>query len=268
VKYDRDVAVAVVARLREQREESGGRLPDGALSRSAEFLGVPAPTLSRWVTHGVPPARRQMARYDLEHDDEARAILYEKNKSRAAAHAELVRVRGDCAPSPRTLQRAYRRLPRGVQAAIEDGDAGWRQHQPARRYEAGFRNEHWQADHQAMEIWVKPPSKRARPVRPWLTIFVDCYSRAIMSYVVSLRPTCLSSDRSSSGRVNRADQRSIIDLMFTTKAASRSRPPGSMCLAERSCQPETAVEQIVLHCGTWLARCTSAWMTPPPRHWR
>ena len=39
-----------------------------------------------------------------------------------------------------------------------------------------------------MEIWVKPPSKRARPVRPWLTIFVDCYSRAIMSYVVSLRP--------------------------------------------------------------------------------
>ena len=188
MKYDRDVAVAVVARLREQREESGGRLRDGALSRAAGFLGVPAPTLSRWVTQGVPPARRQMARYDLEHDDEARAILYEKNKSRAAAHAELVRVRGDGTPSLRTLQRAFRRLPRGVQAAVEDGDAGWRQHQPAQRYEAGFRNEHWQADHQAMEIWVKPPSRRARPVRPWLTIFVDCYSRAIMSYVVSLRP--------------------------------------------------------------------------------
>ncbi|MBV8997586.1 MAG: hypothetical protein JO304_00905 [Solirubrobacterales bacterium] len=101
-----------------------------------------------------------MARYELEHDDEARAILYEKNGSRAAAHAELVRVRGDRTPSLRTLQRAYRRLPRGAQAAIEDGDAGWRQHQPAQRYEAGFRNDHWQADHQAMEIWVKPPSKR------------------------------------------------------------------------------------------------------------
>lgn len=74
------------------------------------------------------------------------------------------------------LQRAFRRMPEAAQAAIELGDKGWRQHRPVQQYEAEFRNQHWQADHQDLEIWVKPPGKHTKPVRPWLTIFVDCYS--------------------------------------------------------------------------------------------
>jgi putative transposase len=188
VRYDREIAEAVVEGLRERRDAHHGRLPDGELARAAAFLGVPPPSLSRWVTSGVPPERRRMPRYDLQRDDEARVLVYEKNKSRSLAHAELVRLRGEDAPSLRTLQRAFRRMPEGAQAAIEKGDDGWRRHRPAERYEAEFRNQHWQADHQDMEIFVKPPERHEKPVRPWLTIFVDCYSRAIMSYVVSLRP--------------------------------------------------------------------------------
>ena len=188
MRYDREIAETVVETLRERRDANHRRLPDGELARAADFLGVPSPTLSRWVTSGVPPARRRMPRYDLQRDDEARELVYEKNTSRSLAHAELVRLRGENAPSLRTLQRAFRRMPSGAQAALEQGDDGWRSHQPAERYEAAFRNAHWQADHQDMEIFVKPPGKHEKPVRPWLTVFVDCYSRAIMSYVVSMRP--------------------------------------------------------------------------------
>jgi len=188
VNYDRDIAASVVERLRERREANHGRLPDGELTRAADFLGVAAPSLSRWVTSGVPAPRRRMPCYELQHDEEAREVLYEKNKSRSAAHAEIVRLRGQDAPTLRTLQRAFRRMPEAAQAAIEYGDDGWRQHRPVQQYEADFRNQHWQADHQDLEIWVKPPGKHVKAVRPWLTIFVDCYSRAIMSYVVSLRP--------------------------------------------------------------------------------
>jgi len=188
VRYDRDIATSVIARLRERRDANHGRLPDGELARAAAFLEVAAPSLSRWVTSGVPPARRHMPSYDLQLDDEARAVLYQMNSSRAAAHAELVRLRGNDAPGLRKLQRAFRRMPEAAQAAIELGEKGWRQHRPVQQYEAEFRNQHWQADHQDLEIWVKPPGKHTKPVRPWLTIFVDCYSRAIMSYVVSLRP--------------------------------------------------------------------------------
>jgi len=188
VTYDRDIAASVVERLRERRDANHGRLPDGELTRAADFLGVASPSLSRWVTSGVPAPRRRMPCYDLQQDEEAREVLYEKNKSRSAAHAELVRLRGQDAPTLRTLQRAFRRMPEAAQAAIEYGDDGWRQHRPVQQYEADFRNQHWQADHQDLEIWVKPPGKHVKEARPWLTIFVDCYSRAIMSYVVSLRP--------------------------------------------------------------------------------
>lgn len=185
---DHDLALSVVDGLRARRGEHGSRLPDGVLADAAGVLGVSRPTLSRWMAEGVPAARRLMPRYALEDDDEARAVLYEKNFSRAAAHAELVRLRGDQAPSLRTLQRAFRGLPAGVQAAITDGEQGWRAHRPAQRYEPEFRNQHWQGDHQELDIWVRPAGRGRKALRPWLTVFEDCFSRAIMGYALSPRP--------------------------------------------------------------------------------
>jgi transposase InsO family protein len=186
---DREVLEAVVASLQRQRRENGGRLLDGALRDAHELLGVPKSTLSRWSTSGLPKPRRPMPRYSLLEDEEALAIVYEVNESRAAAHRRLVSMRPDNVPSKRTLQRSFRRdLGRGHQHAVERGDAGWRSHVPVERYEPEFRNQHWQADHTCLEVLVQPPGKNRRAARPWLTTFIDCYSRGIMGYSLSLQP--------------------------------------------------------------------------------
>lgn len=187
--YDREAAAAVAAALRHERQAAGGRLPDGALAEAARLLGVTRPTLSRWISVGVPGERRQSARLDLEARDDLRPVLYEKNASLAAAHRQLERdLQPEALPSLRTLQRAFRRLPASERDAIRAGEVGWRQHRPVQRYEAEFRNQHWQGDHQQLDIWVRPPGKRRAPLRPWLTVFIDAYSRAIMGYALSVRP--------------------------------------------------------------------------------
>jgi transposase InsO family protein len=49
----------------------------------------------------------------------------------------------------------------------------------------GLPNGHiWQADHTELDILVKDESGTAR--RPWLTIIIDDYSRAVAGYFLSL----------------------------------------------------------------------------------
>jgi hypothetical protein len=49
------------------------------------------------------------------------------------------------------------------------------------------RNARWEADHKELPVLVTPPRGR-RPVKPWVTAFLDCYSRLIMGWALSLRP--------------------------------------------------------------------------------
>jgi putative transposase len=53
------------------------------------------------------------------------------------------------------------------------------------RREAGTSNEIWQADHTLVDVWVQQDS--GPPVRPWLTVIMDDYSRAIAGFGVSLQ---------------------------------------------------------------------------------
>jgi putative transposase len=55
------------------------------------------------------------------------------------------------------------------------------------RWEPVCRNARWEADHKELPVLVTPPRGR-RPVKPWVTAFLDCYSRLIMGWAVSLRP--------------------------------------------------------------------------------
>ena len=48
---------------------------------------------------------------------------------------------------------------------------------------AGTPNEMWQADHTLLELWVQHDS--GAPARPWLTVIMDDYSRAIAGFEVS-----------------------------------------------------------------------------------
>jgi putative transposase len=46
------------------------------------------------------------------------------------------------------------------------------------------RNQIWQVDHTLLDIVVLPP--RGKPLRPWLTTFVDLYTRLIMGWAIAL----------------------------------------------------------------------------------
>ena len=49
------------------------------------------------------------------------------------------------------------------------------------------RNARWEADHKELPVLVTPP-RGARPRKPWMTTFLDCYSRLIMGWALALRP--------------------------------------------------------------------------------
>lgn len=53
------------------------------------------------------------------------------------------------------------------------------------RREASHSNEMWQADHMLLDIWVL--DEQGRPTRPWLTVVLDDYSRAVAGYRLRLQ---------------------------------------------------------------------------------
>lgn len=58
------------------------------------------------------------------------------------------------------------------------------------RREANYPNEIWQADHTPLDIMVL--NEKGKPERPWLTIILDDYSRAVAGYFLTfqdLRPS-------------------------------------------------------------------------------
>jgi putative transposase len=56
------------------------------------------------------------------------------------------------------------------------------------RHEARFRGECYEADHKLLSIEVLAP-RAQRPRRPWVTLFEDQFSRLIVGWAISLRPT-------------------------------------------------------------------------------
>jgi putative transposase len=67
-------------------------------------------------------------------------------------------------------------------------------HEGTKRYQARFDlilrreadgpNAIWQADHTQLDLWIR--DERDRPVKPWLTVILDDYSRAVAGFRLSL----------------------------------------------------------------------------------
>ena len=88
-------------------------------------------------------------------------------------------------PSYATVAAVVRRL----DPALRDPRARGRQRYQERfdliyRREADGPNAIWQADHTQLDFWIR--DERDRPVKPWLTVILDDYSRAVAGYRVSL----------------------------------------------------------------------------------
>jgi transposase InsO family protein len=87
------------------------------------------------------------------------------------------------------LQAAFaREVSPAERASARRGEAGRREHGLYLRYEAPHRNAVWQADHKQLPVLVVPPG-RQRGRRPWVTLFLDDFSRAVVGWAISLQPT-------------------------------------------------------------------------------
>ena len=174
---------ALVARLLLLREH--GPVATAVVREAARAAGVSERTVWGWLRAGTY-APRPRGGYRLS--DEARGLFFALRGNIAAVHRELA-SRDAWAPSRRTLQRAItRELSPGERAYAARGTAGWREHVVYLRHEAPHRAAVYEADHKELAIEVLAP-RAVRPRRPWATIFLDQYSRLIVGWALSLRPT-------------------------------------------------------------------------------
>jgi putative transposase len=192
-RVDRELAVLTVTALREERERAGRLLP-GSIAQACSVLAdvdgrpLSRDTLLRWLRSGVPAARQSSNRFSL--DEHARGAIAEASGSRALAHEWLKHERGaESVPSLRTFQRAFNRdLTRAERDTLLEGAAGQRRHRAWLAAEVEHRNHIWQADHKQLNVSVLAPGASDTPKQPWLTYFLDGYSRAIMGWAISLQP--------------------------------------------------------------------------------
>ena len=174
---------AVVERLVVLRGH--GPIPTTMVREAARAAGVSERTVWRWLRDGTYAPRPRGA-YRLS--DEARELFFVLRGNVAAVHRELT-GRATRAPSPRTLERAIaRELSPGLRAYAAHGAGGWRERVVYLRHEAPHRAAAYEADHKELAIEVLAP-RAVRPRRPWATVFVDQYSRLIVGWALSLRPT-------------------------------------------------------------------------------
>ncbi len=152
---------------------------------AASALGVAPRTLWRWIANGAQSEGASPAWQPS--DDDITAYVRWKGNAAAAWHER--RGNDPSLPTLRTFQRALTRcLNPGDRATIRDGVEGRRRHQMYLRWAPEARNELWEGDHKRLDVPVLFP-RCQRPRQPWVTTFLDGFSRAIMGWAISDRPS-------------------------------------------------------------------------------
>ena len=107
--------------------------------------------------------------------------------SAAAIHRQAVTLAERLGESPPTYRIVYAVIndldPALVTLAHEGTKAYTEAFDLIHRHEATVPNAVWQADHTELDIWLK--DGRGQPEKPWLTIILDDYSRAVAGYALS-----------------------------------------------------------------------------------
>jgi len=176
-------------------------LDDGVpLTRLAEHAGVPVRTLSRWATayraEGSVASLQRKTRSDHGHrqlsEDLVATIealaLRRPAPTTAFVHrrvGDLARDQGLPAPSYSTVRGIVAAIDPGLRTLALNGDTAYRdQFELVLRRTDSRPNEHWQADHTLLDVQILDRGGRA--VRPWLTVVLDDYSRAVAGYTLLL----------------------------------------------------------------------------------
>lgn len=174
--------------------------------------GVPLATLSR--QHQLP--LRTMHRWAARYQQQGLVGLARKGRADRGRHRrcvpELVRLieglalqapppttafvhRQVCSvatqhgwpmPSYDTVYEIIRTLDPGLLTLAHNGSKVYQEaFDLLYRREATRPNEMWQADHCLLDIWLLDPS--GTPRRPWLSVILDDYSRAVAGYLLSFQ---------------------------------------------------------------------------------
>jgi len=176
-------------------------LEDGVpLVTIARHLGLTDRTLQRWVQRyrerGLAGLGR-LPRADAGHRrlpaDLVRLIeglaLRRPPPTVATIHrtiGEVARERGWRVPSYDCVHDIVRTLDPALLTLAHDGPKVYgEQFDLVVRREARAPNEVWQADHTPLDLWVRDDT--GQPARPWLTVVLDDFSRAIAGYALSLQ---------------------------------------------------------------------------------
>jgi putative transposase len=167
-------------------------------TRLAVTSGVPVRTLRRWgQKYRTDPSRASLERHRRSDKGQQRTpqelldaigalALRRPEPTAAFIHrrvGDLARDRGLPAPSYSTVRAVINAIDPGLRTLAQHGDARYRD-----RFEMVYRrtttrpNEQWQADHTLLDVAIL--DKKKEQVRPWLTIVLDDYSRAIAGYTV------------------------------------------------------------------------------------
>ena len=169
----------------------------------AKQSGVSARTVERWVARyrrdGLTGLVRT-PRVDRGHrrfpSDLIEGLALRKPPSTAAAiYRQVVGVaerEGWPPPSYSTVYAIIRQLDPALVTLAHEGTKAYRlAFDLLHRREATGPNDLWQADHTPLDLWVR--DEHGLPVRPWLTVILDDYSRAVAAYRLSLSaPTALN----------------------------------------------------------------------------
>jgi putative transposase len=98
---------------------------------------------------------------------------------------DIARDRGLPAPGYTTVRQIVHAIDPGLTALADGGDAAYRD-----KFELVYRrtttapNEQWQMDHTLLDVMIL--DDKQTPVRPWLTIVLDDYSRAVAGYALAV----------------------------------------------------------------------------------
>lgn len=182
-RVDPELRAATVARLRGLR--AAGELTSADVRRTAAGLGVDERSVWRWLAQDGDdrPVRR---RYELTEGDVD--AFYDWRGNVAAVHRARAAAGATGLPSLATLQRAFaEQLTPGERADAVDGTEGRRRHQVYLRWAPDRRNALWEADHKELPVLVMAP-RAQQPRKPWVTLFIEAYSRLIMGWALSLHP--------------------------------------------------------------------------------
>jgi putative transposase len=99
--------------------------------------------------------------------------------------SEVARQNGWSVPSYHRVYRIVKQLDPALVTLAHKGSKTYRTtYDLLYRHEAQQPNDLWQADHTLLDIWVRHGD--GPPVRPWLTVIMDDYSRAIAGFSVNV----------------------------------------------------------------------------------